>query len=270
MLRQRIISAAVCLPLVIVLIWLGSPWFSIFIIFIALVAVLEFYKLKANFDNRYSLLYIGVLFTLILLLNPHYHNTATLPVLITVVMVVSLIFLLHSHSKQEQVFISWAWMVAGGFYIGWMLSYWINLRIITDGRSLVYFAMLTTFANDTGAYFIGKRLGKHKLAITISPNKTWEGAIGGFFSAIAGAALIYVVLCEIDPLPLNFWQLLPLICLISIFAQLGDLVESLLKRSTGVKEAGTLLPGHGGILDRFDSLIFVGVMVYYYTIWIVL
>ena len=270
MLRQRIISAVVCLPLVIVLIWLGSPWFNIFIIVIALVATLEFYHLKVNFNKHYPLLYVGIIFSLILLLNPHYQNIATLPALITILMLVSLIILLYHHSKQEQVFTSWAWMVAGGFYIGWMLSYWIGLRILSDGRTWVYFGMLTTFANDSGAYFIGKRWGKNKLAISISPQKTWEGAIGGLFSALLGATVIYVVLGWITPLPLNYWQLLPLACLISLFAQLGDLVESLLKRSTGVKESGKFLPGHGGILDRFDSLIFVGVMIYYYAIWIVL
>jgi phosphatidate cytidylyltransferase len=270
MLRQRIISAIVCLPLVIILIWLGSFPFSIFIAIIALGATLEFYKLKDNFNKNYSLLYLGILFSLILLLRPHYQNTAMFPELITIMMVVSLIILLHQHSKLENVFTNWAWMIAGGFYIGWMLSYWIDLRILTDGRTWVYFAMLITFANDSGAYFVGKRWGKNKLAITISPHKTWEGAIGGLLSAIIGATVIYIVLAWIAPMTLDYWQVIPLACLISLFAQLGDLVESLLKRSTGVKESGRFLPGHGGILDRFDSLIFVGVMVYYYAIWIVL
>ncbi len=270
MLRQRIASAVVGLPLLMVLTWFGSPWFSIFIVVIALIGTLEFYHLKVNFNKHCPLLYLGIFFSLILLLRPHYQNTTTLAALITTVMVVSLFCLLYQHSRQEQVFTSWAWMIAGGFYAGWMLSYWIDLRILSDGRAWVYLGMLTTFASDTGAFFTGRRWGKNKLAVVISPHKTWEGAIGGLLSSILGATVIYIVLGYIAPLPLSYWQLLPLACLISLFAQLGDLVESLLKRSTGVKESGNLLPGHGGILDRFDSLIFVGVMVYYYVTWIVL
>jgi phosphatidate cytidylyltransferase len=270
MLRQRIVSAVVGLPLIIVLIWFGSPSFSILFVVIALIGTLEFYRLRVNFNKHCHLLYLGMFLSLMLLLSPYYQNIIILPALITLVMVVSLFSLLYHHSRQEQHFTNWAWMIAGGFYVGWMLSYWIDLRILTGGRPWVYLGILTTFASDSGAYFIGRRWGKSKLAVMISPYKTWEGAIGGLLSAFVGATIIYIVLSYIDPLPLNYWQLLPLICLISLFAQIGDLVESLLKRSTGVKESGNLLPGHGGILDRFDSLIFVGVMIYYYVLWMIL
>jgi phosphatidate cytidylyltransferase len=150
-----------------------------------------------------------------------------------------------------------------------MLSYWLNLRGLEDGRNWVYLAMLITFANDTGAFFIGRAKGKHKLAPTISPAKTWEGAIGGLISAILAAIVIAMVLNLISPFTFEYWQIILLGFLVSLFAQLGDLVESLFKRNTGVKESGNLLPGHGGILDRFDSLIFVGAVVYYYVIWVV-
>ncbi|TET42776.1 MAG: CDP-archaeol synthase, partial [Dehalococcoidia bacterium] len=96
--------------------------------------------------------------------------------------------------------------------------------------------------------------------------KTWEGAIGRLISAIAGALIVFSVLNLFSPLPLSYWQLILLGFLVSLFAQLGDLVESLLKRNLGAGESGKLLPGHGGILDRFDSLIFTGVVVYYYAI----
>jgi phosphatidate cytidylyltransferase len=150
-----------------------------------------------------------------------------------------------------------------------MLSYWLNLRGLADGRNWVYLAMLTTFANDTSAFFIGRAKGKHKLAPTISAAKTWEGAIGGLICAILAAIVIAMVLNLISPFTFKYWQIILLGFLVSLFAQLGDLVESLLKRNTGVKESGNLLPGHGGILDRFDSLIFVGAVVYYYVIWVV-
>jgi phosphatidate cytidylyltransferase len=154
-----------------------------------------------------------------------------------------------------------------------MLSYWLNLRGLEDGRNWVYLAMLTTFANDTGAYFIGRARGKHKLAPAISPAKTWEGAIGGLVSAILAAIVIATVLELISvkvgtPFVFRYWQIILLGFLVSLFAQLGDLVESLLKRNMGVKESGNLLPGHGGILDRFDSLMFVGAVIYYYAVWV--
>jgi len=158
---------------------------------------------------------------------------------------------------------------SGVFYVGWMLSYWVNLRILEDGKGWVYLAILTTFANDTGAFFVGRAWGKHKLASAISPGKTWEGALGGLLSATMGAIIVFLILNLLSPLPLGYWQIILLGCLISLCAQLGDLVESLLKRNMEVKESGKLLPGHGGILDRFDSLIFVGAMVYYYVIWTV-
>ena len=118
-------------------------------------------------------------------------------------------------------------------------------------------------------FFVGRRWGKRKLASSISPRKTWEGAIGGLLSGIAGAFIVFAILNVFSPLPLSYWQLILLGFLVSLFAQLGDLVESLLKRNLGAGESGKLLPGHGGILDRFDSLILAGVVVYYYAICVV-
>ena len=149
--------------------------------------------------------------------------------------------------------------MAGILYIGWMLSYWVELRSLEAGKELVFWAMFTTFASDTSAFFIGKAWGKHALAPSISPGKTWEGAIGGLLASIIAS----LILRTIFPLPFSYWQIAILGCIISLFAQLGDLAESLLKRNTGVKDAGKLIPGHGGILDRIDSLIFTGVIVYY-------
>jgi phosphatidate cytidylyltransferase len=191
-------------------------------------------------------------------------------------MLISLICLLRRPS-HESAFRNWAWTIVGALYVGWMLSYWLHLRGLkfdlidgsAYGRNWVYLAMLTTFANDTGAFFIGKARGKHKLAPAISPAKTWEGAIGGLICAILAAIVIALILNLVSPFVFKYWQIILLGFLVSLFAQLGDLVESLLKRNMGVKEAGSLLPGHGGILDRFDSLIFVGAVVYYYVIWVV-
>jgi phosphatidate cytidylyltransferase len=271
MLKHRLVTAAVGVPLIILAIWFGDPWITLFIAAAALAGTYEFYHM-ANFDRREPLLYLGLLWTLALVLSPHYRNPDLLPVVVTAAMLASLICLLLRPSR-EKAFHEWAWTIVGALYVGWMLSYWLNLRGLEDGRNWVYLAMLTTFANDTGAYFIGRARGKHKLAPAISPAKTWEGAIGGLVSAILAAIVVAMVLKLISvelgaPFAFGYWQIIILGFLVGLFAQLGDLVESLLKRKMGVKESGNLLPGHGGVLDRFDSLIFVGAVVYYYVIWV--
>jgi phosphatidate cytidylyltransferase len=271
MLKHRVVTAAVGVPLIILAIWFGDPWITLFIAAAALAGTYEFYHI-ANFDRREPLLYVGLLWTLALVLSPHYRNPYLLPIVVTAAILVSLICLLLRPSR-EKAFHQWAWTMVGALYVGWMLSYWLNLRGLEDGRNWVYLAMLTTFANDTGAYFIGKARGKHKLAPAVSPAKTWEGAIGGLASAIVAAIVIAMVLKLISvnlgaPFAFTYWQIIILGFLAGLFAQLGDLVESLLKRNMGVKESGNLLPGHGGVLDRFDSLIFVGAVVYYYVLWV--
>jgi phosphatidate cytidylyltransferase len=109
-------------------------------------------------------------------------------------------------------------------------------------------------------------LGRHKLAPGISPGKTWEGAIAGVFGAIISSLLLVTLLS----LPLSYGQAILLGLLVSIFGQLGDLTESLFKRNMGVKDSGRLIPGHGGVLDRMDSVVFAGIVVYYYVIWVIL
>jgi phosphatidate cytidylyltransferase len=267
MLKHRVITAAVGIPIVILAIWFGAPWFSLLIAAAALAGTYEFYRM-ANFDRREPLIYLGLLWALALVLSPHYRSPDVLPIVITATMLISLIWLLLRPSR-EKAFHDWAWTIVGALYVGWMLSYWLSLHGLEDGQNWVYLAMFTTFANDTGAFFIGRARGKHKLAPAISAAKTWEGAIGGLISAILAAIVIAMVLNLISPSTFKYWQIILLGFLVGLFAQLGDLVESLLKRNMGVKESGNLLPGHGGILDRFDSLIFVGAVVYYYVIWVV-
>ena len=271
MLNQRVITAAVGVPLIIAAVWFGDPWFTILMAAATLLGTLEFYHMVSSSHKGRPLSYFGLLWALALILSPlvlYYKSFNTLPIIMPFAIIISLVWILF-RSPRAEAFHNWAWTIAGVLYVAWMLSYWLNLRGLEDGRNWVYLALFTTFANDTGAFFIGRKRGKHKLAFTISPSKTWEGAIGGLVSAIVGAIAISKIPILFSPSPPNYWQVILLGFLISLFAQLGDLVESLLKRNMGVKESGKLLPGHGGILDRFDSLIFVGPMVYYYVMWVV-
>ena len=257
MLRYRILTAVIGLPLLIAIIWFGEPWFTLLIAAMAGLGSWEFYRMAGQ-SKLQPITYLGMVWVLLIILSPHCPYAATTPFLITSAIVISLIWLLF-RSPRDNAFTNWAWTIAGILYIGWMLSYWVELRSLEAGKELVFWAMFTTFASDTSAFFIGRRWGKHALAPSISPGKTWEGAIGGLLASIIAS----LILRAIFPLPFSYWQIALLGCVISLFAQLGDLVESLLKRNTGVKDAGKLIPGHGGILDRIDSLIFTGVIVYY-------
>lgn len=257
MLKQRIITAIIGIPLLIAITWFGEPWFTLLVIFMAGIGSFEFYRMASNIKIQ-PITYLGMAWVLLFILSPHCPYPATTPFLITSAIFISLIWLLF-RPRQGQHFSNWAWTMAGVLYIGWMLSHWVSLRNLETGRDLVFWAMFTTFASDTSSFFVGRTWGKRLMVPSISPGKTWEGAIGGLLAS----SIASLILGMIFTLPFNYWQTALLGGIISVFAQLGDLVESLLKRNTGAKDAGKLIPGHGGMLDRLDSLIFTGVVVYY-------
>ncbi len=270
MLKQRIITAAVALPLIILAVWFGDPYFSLFFAAASAVGALEFYRMVSQSGKGHPLTYFGLLWAVALTLSPlglHYLNINLLPPIISAAVMLSLLGILLRPGR-ERAFPDWAWTAAGALYIGWLLSYWLNLNLLSQGREWVYLALLTVFANDSGAYFIGRRWGKRKLVPGISPGKTREGALGGLLSSLGGSAIVFLLLERFLAFSLPWWQVILLGFLISLFAQLGDAVESLLKRNLEAKDAGYLLPGHGGALDRLDSLIFVAPVVYCYVIWI--
>jgi len=259
MLKKRIITALCVIPLLIAAIWFGTPWFTVFVAIWGLLAVFEFYKIVAV-SKVPPLAYLGLIWTLLFILSPHCGYDFLMPLLLTSGVILSLICLLLLPQK-EKAFTGWAWTMTGILYVGWLLSYLVALRGFDAGRDWVFLALFTTFGSDTAAFFVGKALGRHHLAPSISPGKTWEGAIAGVLGAII-VSLIFTVF-----MPLSYGQAIFLGLLVSIFGQLGDLVESLFKRNMGVKDSGKLIPGHGGFLDRIDSVVFAGVVVYYYVIW---
>ncbi len=267
MLKKRIITALWILLLLVAAVWLDTPlpWFTIFVAIWGLLAAFEFYRMVAA-AKVLPLTYLGLIWTLLFILSPHFDYDFLIPFLLTSAVILSLVWLLLRPQKEE-AFIGWAWTIAGILYVGWLLSYFVALRGLDDGRNWVFFALFTTFGSDTSAFFIGRALGRHHLAPGISPGKTWEGAIAGILGAII-VSLLFILPTPLQIQHLIYWQAILLGLLVSIFGQLGDLVESLLKRNVGVKDSGKLLPGHGGFLDRLDSIVFVGVVVYYYVIWV--
>jgi phosphatidate cytidylyltransferase len=172
-------------------------------------------------------------------------------------------FYLLLYRSRKRIFSTWFWTIIGIIYVGLLLSFLVDLRLAA-GRNWVFLTILVTFASDTLAYFTGRAFGRHLLAQRISPHKTWEGAITGVAGAI-GASFIFTISWPLQ-LPIDYSQAVLLGVLISVFGQLGDLLESGLKRYTGVKDSGTLMPGHGGLLDRMDSIVIAGVVVYLYYI----
>lgn len=274
MLKKRIITALWGIPLLIVAVWFDKPlpWFTVFVAVWGLLAAFEFYRMVAV-SGVPPLTYFGLIWTLLFILSrnadllsilePYFNPDLLTPLLLTSAMVLSLIWLLLRPQK-EGASIGWAWTIAGILYVGWLLSYLVALRGLDDGRNWVFFVLFVTFASDTVAFFVGRALGRHHLAPGISPGKTWEGTVAGVFGAII-VSLFFIL-----PTPLilhiSLWQAILLGFLVSVFGQCGDLVESLLKRNMGVKESGKLMPGHGGVLDRTDSIVFAGIVVYlYYT-----
>ncbi len=267
MLKKRLITSLLGLPLLITVVWFDRPlpWFTVFIAIWGLMAAYEFYRLVGVSGIR-SLTVFGLLFTLLIIISPHCPSPFAAPLLVTLAIVLPLVWLVL-RQRVEGAFTGWAWMVAGFLYVGWMLSLLIALRL-EAGRNWVLFAFFTTFGSDSAAYFIGRVLGRHRLAPRISPQKSWEGTVGG----VLGAAAVSLLFTLSTPLQitLGIGQGIFLALLVSIFGQIGDLAESLLKRNIGVKESGTVLPGHGGFLDRMDSVVFAGVTVYLYYTFIIL
>jgi len=262
MLLYRFLSALVIVPVSLAAIWFGDPWFSMLIALAALLGAFEFYRMVGR-AGGHPFLILGLVLTLAFVLNAHFLSPVALPLLLTMTIIAPLICVVLRQGPAR-AFQDWAWTVGGILYMGWLLSYFVLLRGLAQGREWTILAVFATFACDTAAYFVGRAWGRHKLAPAISPGKTWEGAVGGLLGAVVATVALDLIL----GLSQGYLRACILGLIIGVFAQLGDLAESLLKRSTGVKDASRLIPGHGGMLDRLDSIVFTGVIVYYYVLFI--
>jgi len=219
---------------------------------------------------------LAIISSLILGLNAYFQSH-----LFTVITITALVFVVACaelfRPKKEQAIFHLSGTVFGVIYVGWLFSHLILLMQMPEvleplsyknifgieirlGTSLALLPFVLTWINDATAFFVGKRFGKKKFFPSISPKKTWEGVIGGMFAAI-GAAFIYHYLYASY---LSWFDCLALGTAVGIIAPTGDLVESMIKRDVKIKDASAIIPGHGGFLDRFDSLLFSAPIIYYY------
>ena len=250
-------AACVGLPVLLGTVWLGTPWLTVLVSVAAISAVREFYRLF-NTDDVSLPLVLGSLWALAFLAAQQLSSTpatflAASGGVVIIGCLAGVLWMIGSYRGrlplQALVF-----LVLGPLAVGFSLAHALALREfgVSDalGRGWLLLAMLVTFASDTGAFFVGRAIGRHPMAPVISPNKTWEGAAGGFLAAV----LAGVVLTALFDLSIPLWQRFLAGAGIGIAAQAGDLAESKLKRISQVKDAGSIIPGHGGILDRLDSL----------------
>jgi phosphatidate cytidylyltransferase len=297
-LLKRVLTAVVLIPVVLLLV-LKAPVAVLAMIaaLVALLSVEELLKLAEGYGIRpfrwTTLIFVGVFFVL-LAVAPGSEK----PLLSTAIFVYGMgfaaalapfLFLTIAMRREDLAgaFLAAMLSVFAFGYIALPLGFLVQLREQWTGAFLLLYLLVLVWAGDIFAYFVGKSMGRHLMSPRISPKKTWEGAVASLLASLVAGVLLYTYALPISAALLKAHliaprdgyfalqkpQLLPALLLsaaINVAAQLGDLVESLIKRGAGVKDSGTILPGHGGMLDRIDALLFAAPVLWYYAAWRVL
>ena len=275
-------------------IWLGPPWLTLLALVGGGIAIFETYRLTPEGAGRMPLA-LGVVAVLTLLLTAEetlgWANYLTPEVYapldgerlakaasgkadyltasgiaLAVWALVALLWFIVFYSGDRAVY-AFSLLLLGPVYVGFLLGHGLAIYDIASalggaenlGRNWLLFTLAGTSACDTGAYAVGRLIGRHRMAPRISPNKTWEGSIGGLVTAVAAMAIVGWLL-DLGVAP---WQYTVVAVVVAVVAQAGDLVESSLKRAADAKDSGSIMPGHGGLLDRIDSILFALPAVYY-------
>jgi len=269
---KRILTAVILIPLALALVFIGPRWHWVFMLVTAGVAALaawEFLGMAEIGGAKPSRM--AVLLAILLLFAGNFEWPDQSTAILGMLSLALLVFCTFS-SPVERMMPDIAVAIFCLFYTGFTLLALPALQEEANGPSLVTFLLCVVWAGDIAALYIGRRWGKHKLIPRLSPNKTWEGTLGSMAGSllVAGGLLgAAAYLQSWDSARLSYsdsdgiWYWLGLAVVISIAAQVGDLAESALKRSAGVKDSGTLLPGHGGVLDRIDALLLAAPALWY-------
>jgi phosphatidate cytidylyltransferase len=249
--RQRILTAAALGPLLFIILWWGGRKLFDLLLFVTTVFCLYEY-FTICFPERRIIKIFGVIIGLFPLLSvllwkdPEYIVFS----IYTAFLASALIFL-FSYTRWQNVLWNWGVFFMGTTYVGVCAAHLGLLRSLPMGKEWVLFLLITVFSGDTGAYYVGKGIGKNKLCPHVSEGKTVEGSFGGLIlNAIVAFFLWFVLLKKIDPR-----VLLSIALAVGAVGQVGDLIESMVKRFAGVKDSGNILPGHGGIFDRLDAVL---------------
>ena len=264
MLKLRIISAIIGIPLILGAVYLGGPWYALLVGLLSLLGVHEY--LNMNRTGGYNLPATGLYLGVSLIVGTALTGRLDLiyPVLTAVFITLNL-GLLAGYKKGS--FLESALSLWGIIYLGGLGGYLILIRLLPRGIAATGILLLNVWGYDICAYFAGIKWGSHKLAPLISPQKSVEGALAGSLAAVilsVAAALLFPL--QLAPLKAGSAAVFALG--VSLFSQLGDLLESALKRQTAVKDSGNLIPGHGGVLDRFDSLWLAAPFAFYFFLYI--
>jgi phosphatidate cytidylyltransferase len=292
-LLKRILTAVVLIPLVLGLVLRAPiPVLALVAALVALLAVQELLKLSEAYGIRPlrwpTYVFVGIFF-LFLATNPGNDK----PLLSTAIFIYSagfaaalapFVFLVIGMKRAELSSAFPAALVStlSFVYVALPLGFLVQLREQWSGAFLLLYLLLLVWAGDIFAYFVGRALGRHFMSPRVSPKKTWEGALASLLASLGVGVLLYNYALPISSALLNahliekrdgyfalekppLWPVLLLSAAINVAAQLGDLVESLIKRGAGVKDSGSILPGHGGMLDRIDALLFAAPVLWYYA-----
>jgi len=260
-LRARLATAAVAIPLLLALIFWAPVWgFSLVVSVLAVLALAEYASLAfpAQPRERSGVLVLGLILIAAAARGPGADVFAAL----TLVVMLGLVAIVLGRSDFDRGLADLGLAMIGILYVGFLLPHFVWLRRIENGPAWITFVIAVGMAGDTGGYFAGRAFGRHRLIPGVSPGKTVEGAVG-----ILAASLVAGAACKLILLRSRSWtEMLCLALAMGVLGQLGDLSESVMKRSFGAKESGWIFPGHGGVLDRIDSLLFPVSFVYYYLL----
>ncbi len=269
--QKRFATAGVVIPILLVFFRLGGIWFFALAELVVLIGIIEFYRmveakgLKAQkIIGTVFALAIGILF---------YLNVNESIVLFTLILLILAVLGRQLFAKDIPGALTTTGLtIFGVFYVGFLFSHIILLRDwmgrqggVDLGLFFIVLVVAITFLSDTGGFLIGRKWGRHKMTPNISPKKSWEGAAGSVVFGVAGAILSKLVFDRwILETGLGLMHCIFLGAILVAAAMAGDVVESLLKRDAGIKDSGTIVPGHGGLLDRLDSIVFTVPVCYYY------
>lgn len=270
MLRQRILVGLVLLPIGVLAIQGGTAWFAGLMALMLGIAGWEYVQLfkTGGFRPNSFLVPAGIVSLIVVRLLGEFRPFEwLLPILIMLSMAAHI----WAYEKgRDEAGTDFAITLGGIFYIGLLGSYFIPLRALPDGNWWVFVVLPGVWLVDSGAYFLGSKYGKHKLAPRLSPKKTWEGFFGGILFGMIGIPLLvqWYYSMGLDPNSgISMGQAAIMGVVLGVFPTLGDLGESMIKRQVGVKDSGTLLPGHGGLFDRMDSWLWAAPIGYYVIVW---